>query len=348
MRESHIKFSHLSIFCAFLCALSLSGSVYRILPAKNNGILSESDKNVLVQNSIPSAGSGATVIVTAATFNYMDFLRNLRCTIKRSTPHEVVVFPLDMKTSKALKDENIPQISRFVKYNKYENRKTSEFNSLGFNYVSKLKLLVVQEVLRAGINVIYTDLDIIWCKDPVSHLLKYVNNTVDIAIQNDASRDSGKRNLNSGFYFARTSPRILRFYKTLLKYAFENEGINDQKSFIRIACTVAGPGKDLPFQSVREGEVRVCRWDKLVTLFALPLSLYPNGASFHDTTRMYQLPKGKILSMCQKKDIYIWHNNWSSANDKKTRFIAHKLWMIDDKSGKCKSRNTSVFDRNSK
>ncbi|KAI0557714.1 Nucleotide-diphospho-sugar transferase [Gracilaria domingensis] len=292
--------------------------------------LEDRDLDTLRIFSAPSSYfTRSTVIVTAATKNKVSFVQNLWCSVKNRSDRELVVAALDEDVVEELKSGEIPVLFSFLGLNKYSSTDASRFNTESFNFVSKLKLNVVLEILKAGYNVVFSDVDVLWCSDVVNHVEKYALENGQIVIQNDARREKGSLNLNSGFYFAASKPEVIDFFQSLYRFATreENQNINDQKAFIIEACK-SERGENWEYLRKDGVYARACRWSKILNIVTLPFNLYLNGGAILNETSIHMRGDNFIRSMCSNRSIYLWHNNWCGSNKKKKIFEKYGLWLI--------------------
>jgi hypothetical protein len=110
--------------------------------------------------------------------------------------------------------------------------------------VTVQKLRAVHLVLSMGYNVILTDGDVVWLKDPISYLTKALVGK-DAVFMCDSATESDEKNrdVNTGFYIMRSTAKTVQLLhpdrvKSILALTERDEGrvLNDQ---VNIRSTVA-------------------------------------------------------------------------------------------------------------
>ncbi|KAL3497935.1 hypothetical protein ACH5RR_040667 [Cinchona calisaya] len=74
------------------------------------------------------------------------------------------------------------------------------------------KIELVQTILHMGYNCIFTDIDILWFRDPFSHFLR----GADIQVSSDHYEHSStdlENIANTGFYYVKSNKKTIQFYK---------------------------------------------------------------------------------------------------------------------------------------
>lgn len=151
-----------------------------------------------------------------------------------------------------------------------------KFGSAAFVETSRRKSLLVLKVLRLGYSVLFSDVDVVWIKDPIPYLTPHQFDFVMQSDRHHSDLDAALNyNLNSGFYLARSSARSVTALKAIAKYA-EAIRRSEQKAFNYVLCGAfkdhhAGPGLRVGAQE--------CTYRKVgATVLALPLDSFPNGS----------------------------------------------------------------------
>ena len=102
------------------------------------------------------------------------------------------------------------------------------FGTHCFKSITKLKSRLVLQVLKLGYNVLWSDVDIVWFKDPLPEFEATGPGT--FPVQSDMSRPRYPNNggngslmpggaINSGFYIARAEPNIIEAFKAIIAQA---------------------------------------------------------------------------------------------------------------------------------
>lgn len=120
-----------------------------------------------------------------------------------------------------------------------ENKDISEEAKFGTNKkylsITYIKQIIVWKLLQGGFQVIFTDADIVWVKPGVTDYLRLLLSrmpTVDYI----GSLDYGealflKPYVNSGFYFVRPSPIMLKFFELIVANQIHGPKIVSQHIF---------------------------------------------------------------------------------------------------------------------
>lgn len=189
-----------------------------------------------------------------------------------------------------------------------------EYGTQGFRDVSKLKCQQVLRALRAGYDVIWSDVDIHWEKDPLPGLLEDVRRTkADIAIQSDAPvGQHPTSNINSGFYYVVRSNQTIAAFEEMVHHASLHPELSEQRSFDKVLC--GGKNK------VAE---RLCLDENNTTsTYVLDPDVYING----DYENKFQ----------DLGEVNIIHFNWRVGLTKKTEgFKKRGKWRLDENTGSC-------------
>lgn len=151
------------------------------------------------------------------------------------------------------------------------------FGTPAFLETSRRKSILVLKVLRLGYAVLFSDVDVVWVRNPLPPILQH--NRYHFVLQSDrAHLDSDTAlnyNLNSGFYLVRSSQPAITAMQAIVKYA-QALRRSEQKAFNYVLCGAfkdhhAGPG-------IRIGAEQ-CNYRKVgATAKLLPLDMFPNGS----------------------------------------------------------------------
>lgn len=197
------------------------------------------------------------------------------------------------------------------------------FGTKCFQRVTKVKSRIVLKILKLGYNVLLSDVDTYWFRNPIPFLNSF-GHAVLVA-QSDEYQEQGPinlpRRLNSGFYYAHSDNQTIAAIDKVVKHA-ETSGLSEQPSFYDILCGKGG--------SNRVSDNKCVEPEANVTVHFLDRNLFPNGAYqnlWQDKT---------VKATCLKKGCYIIHNNWISGRLKKlTRQVLSGLWEYDPSTRMC-------------
>lgn len=293
----------------------------------------QNDMESVVRKATRKVGGRRVVVLTAVTGHYKDFVENLRCWMKTGAKTELVVVALDDDMKNYAKEQGFLVIDRA----KEEEKGNREFGGDGFNRVTKRKLEVIADVLNLGLDVVFTDVDMVWCGDVVKDLVKRGKQGGQLVlVQNDNGKE-GQRvvRFNSGFYYARSGRHVQHLFREMVEYGnrSHNRRHNDQVVFNQMACKPVGGGKQLSVDQHGKGQnIIVCEWRQVVHIQTLPLTVYTNGASWTQPNNRSQL-----ATRCINRDIRVFHNNWSRGQEEKlNRMYQAQLWLWDNNHRRCR------------
>lgn len=190
-----------------------------------------------------------------------------------------------------------------------------------FNSTAKKKIAAVKTALKTGLDVLFSDTDIFWCKDAgtfLNDLLEHEHyRDADVLIQPDA----GYRTLNSGFFFVRSSVRALALFNQLLGHVAL--GAHDHDVVNKVICESEygdrknhEPYGEVPFRCESHGAV----------IRVLPSQLFPSGKEQFGYVKVFSHSRSALKAMCKRKDFVILSNNFIHTSRKKARLIQKELW----------------------
>lgn len=273
-----------------------------------------------ITNLLPlKSGPENTIVLTAATIKYKDSLMSFICNLRRLNIHHVVVAALDEdlyhfgieRGLPVFRDDDFPDVEA--------DDCDDGFGGTCFSKVTKLKSRAALKILRMGYNVLWSDCDIIWFKDPTLELLHYGPRTLPIQ-SNEPSADyaaNGYRRINSGFYLARSEPETIAAFTAIVQHAKKSK-LTEQPSFWDILCS----GRENPQFNDD------CVWKDRLKVVVLDRWLYPNGKIFgiwNSSDIVHDYP-----------DLRILHNNWIHGQPAKiARAKSRNLWFFDENNGIC-------------
>lgn len=272
-----------------------------------------------------------TVLLTALNYGYRGFLMNWACNMRQLAVSNFIVAALDEELYRFAFTRGLPVYYENTIFasagggeggNGEMNQSILAHATYGtdaFKLLTKMKSRVVVRLLRRGVNVLWTDCDIIYFRNPLSDLWAY---NVDLAIQSNAPDDeplNARRRLNSGLYLARSSKHMIAAFDAVIRFATRSR-MSEQPCFYDVMC-----GK--------QGETAVgddgCVYNDSVTIRLLDRNKYPNGI----TAGIWNTTDGHITK--QWPHLFVLHNNWVVGKEKKPRFERHGFTFFDDRSETC-------------
>lgn len=322
-------------------------------------LLPQNDRKVLSRQSFPvgDANRRRVVIVTAASHDVSHFVKNLRCFVRQTTKKDIVLFSLDSNMTKFAKREGIQRIDwHSIKKNhsfaSIEKKLSNDsnphlFGSQSFSSISLSKLDIVLQILRTGLDVIFTDVDIVWCKDIHKQFKQLLNKhpTFDIFMQSNTKSEGKLAQLNTGFYYVKSTPHVLRLFDGLIKASdkWNSRSGDDQTLFWGYACSGGNnKGNGNGVTNMNEGKNGsnpqfLCQWNNgSVSIMFLPIKEFPNGASDPEGRSLVHIPKGYYRKVCKNKQLSIWHVNYCKGDMKERRLREQNVWISHD-NGTCDS-----------
>ncbi|CAN8068213.1 unnamed protein product [Agarophyton chilense] len=211
----------------------------------------------------------------------------------------------------------------------------AEFGTQQFNLLSKKKLAAVKAVLDAGLDVLFTDADVVWCRRAFPHVARLVDNApADLLVQTAWPRSL----LNSGFYYVRSNHATRALFNAFLTFPHDSE--NDQVIFNRVLCNPKFGGSVLDNLSsadshsnhtpnVKRGPTPLgCRWRQATAHLFSPL-LFPTGGEVIHGEKIFHLPRNRIMHMCDAGSPLVMHNNCILSNKKMARFVVKGIWYVN-------------------
>ncbi|KAL9226360.1 hypothetical protein vseg_002183 [Gypsophila vaccaria] len=268
------------------------------------------------------ADKNNTIVLAIAGYSYKDMLMSWVCRLRHLTVHNFLVCALDDETYQFAMLQGLPVFkdSLAPKNISFDD---CHFGTTCFQKVTKTKSRLVLQILEMRYNVLLSDVDVYWFKNPLP-LFQTFGPAV-LAAQSDEYNQTVPinlpRRLNSGFYFARSDKPTIAALEKVVKHA-STSNLSEQPSFYDTLCGQGG--------SNRVGNNRCWEPTTNLTVQFLDRDLFPNGA--------YQelWNEKSVKETCLKKGCYVLHNNWISGRLKKLqRQVRAGLWDYDTSSRMC-------------
>ena len=140
------------------------------------------------------ADSKNLVILSFVDFAYVELAINLHESLQALHITNFLFISADAKAFEVLKRRGIE--SFLYQHSQINTDEASKFYSDDFKLKTSIKIKIITAALRLGFQVLFTDADVVYLRNPIPHLTSF--NNADLVIQNDTS--SG---LNSGFLLVR-------------------------------------------------------------------------------------------------------------------------------------------------
>ncbi|XP_009613950.1 beta-arabinofuranosyltransferase RAY1 isoform X2 [Nicotiana tomentosiformis] len=268
------------------------------------------------------ADKNKTVVLAVVGYSYKEMLMSWVCRLNHLQISNFLVCALDDN----IYDFSILQGLPVFKYANLETKISFDnchFGTECFQKVTKVKSRIVLQILKLGYNVLMSDVDIYWFKNPLP-LLSSFGPAVLVA-QSDEYKLTGPinlpRRLNSGFYYAYSDVTTIAALEKVVKHA-ANSNLSEQPSFYDTLCGEGGYN--------RIDDSRCLEPQTNVTVQFLDRDLFPNGA-YKD---LWQ--ESNVKEACLMKGCFIIHNNWISGRRKKLeRQVPSGLWEYDMSTRMC-------------
>ncbi|CAN8062254.1 unnamed protein product [Agarophyton chilense] len=266
-----------------------------------------------------------TVILSAMNFGYRDIMMNWVCNMRELKIMNFVVAAFDAQLYRYAFLRGVPvYLETTMMFN--SSVLDASYGTDSFKQLSKLKSRIVLRVLKLGYDVVWTDTDIVWFRNPLNDLKGH---NADLIIQSnapDGENANEKRRINSGFYLVHRNNRTINAFEDIIAFA-KQSNMSEQPCFYDVICGKKGERK--------VGNDR-CLYGEM-TLQLLDRNLYPNG----NTHRIWELPAGTIL--LEFPNLFILHNNWiKGSREKQKRLKMHGFLMFDKDLGICKYASLSA------
>lgn len=316
---------------------NLSGPHYHASgSAKRLGLLLKNLTATAV--TVQNVTNSPVVVTVAVNYAYRNLALNFVCNLKRLSISNYLILAMDNAVYQYLAKRkanvffhtlhlpesllNAGQTRRRLLQQRGENEDI--FGSSAFIETSRRKSLLVLKVLRLGYTVVFSDVDVVWVRNPIPALLKHPS---DFVLQSDRSykdEDSPLNyNLNSGLYLARSSPATVSTMQAIIKYA-QAIRRSEQKAFNYVLCGAfkdhhAGPG-------LRIGSNQCMYVNAQVSALALPLESFPNGSdeTLWNSTSNFATAHPHVLAL---------HANYASGRAEKVdRLRSIGFWFHSDTS----------------
>lgn len=256
-----------------------------------------------------------TIILSALNFGYRGILQNWVCNMRHLGISNFVIAALDADLYKFAFTRGLPTYMENTILQGLNSSLISDasYGTDAFKQLTKMKSRVVVRLMKHGLNVVWTDCDIIWFKNPLPDMWGYGK---DLVIQTNAPDNepmNGRRRINSGFYLARANEATIKAFEDIIEFASKSR-MTEQPCFYDIMCGKEG-------QTV-VGDT-MCKYNGMVVEL-LDRHKYPNGI----TDGIWDSPPGTIHQ--KFPELFVLHNNWvKGAGAKRDRFERHKFIMYD-------------------
>lgn len=263
------------------------------------------------------------VVLVGVTSAYSDMLLSFVCRARTLGIHNLLVAALDETAYQTAFMQGLPVFYEVA------NRKpvlvgnnTCEYGSTCFQVTTKLKLQFVLRILKKGYNVLWSDIDMVWYKDPFPHLISY--GPASFPIQSDEPNlylpANGVGRIDTGFYYARANRLVIKAFTQIVEHA-RTSNEPEPLSFYNVLCGESGQKRQKSSE---------CRHKNGLQTVFLDRQVFANGI-----VNGYWW-NSNVAEVCMSKGVYVLHNNWLHGKDSKvSRQKANNVWYYNDVERMC-------------
>ena len=257
------------------------------------------------------------IVVLVTNYAYADFVVNWLCTSGNVLSLKAVVIAEDPELHEFLSAAGVPSIDGRL-FNISASSKDFEYASKGFEVVSNMKTRAVQAVLSMGFNVLFTDADIVFKRDP----FLYLRRDVDFEFQTDSGHIEflPEDNPCTGFFYMRANNKTVPF----LERSFDTQRSQQQNvAIILHEMMSSGEAVYIPHSS------RAPQLQDTLTFRQLPLLSFPPGdvlyaEDFEQRRSAADVPLVNV------------HANWIAGSDlKRKKLHEYGLWKVNKTKASC-------------
>ena len=194
-----------------------------------------------MRDLLPLVARNNMVVVTGVTYAYRDVLMNFVCNLRRLGIYDhLLIAAFDEETYRFGFRMGLPVFfydSQTQSQSIDTGAREAAYGSEGFKSLTKLKSQIVLQILRMGYDVIWSDTDIVWYRNPLPLLAEMPS---DLVVQSNAPwpdepSANGPLRINSGFYRVRSTPATLAAFEAIVGHA-RSSSMSEQPSFYIVLC----------------------------------------------------------------------------------------------------------------
>jgi len=309
----------------------------------------------------PGVGGSPTVVMTAGNWAYRDLLGNFACHLRRVGRHRrFLVIAFDAPTAAYVRGVlgQVAVLSPAVPDGEPPAGALADYSGAAFAVIARRKLAAVRTALAGGVDVLFSDPDVVWCADAAAEAGAWMasraasaagaaglpaaaaGGTAGAASPGVAFQSDYPGNfLCSGFYLARARRDVVALFDALA--AWPGRG-DDQAAVNALLCDPSAGG-------ARVGE-GTCRSAGGVAGVILPPDRFLNGATTWadgagTDKRLWYYGRAVLAAQCPSMggggtppaaaagtaaDRVVLHNNhiWPGAL-KGPRLVTQGFWFFD-------------------
>ncbi|VFQ87692.1 unnamed protein product [Cuscuta campestris] len=301
----HLSSKEQKLFTCIVTSLGSAeeGSKHFPLPDNLNRAIPISLRVLTLESllSLCADKKNKTIVLAVVGYNYKDMLMSWACRMRHLKVSNFLVCALDNEVY----DFSILQGLPVFKYSSTETKISYDdchFGTECFKRVTKMKSRMVLKILKMGYNVLMSDVDIYWFKNPLPFLSSF--GPAVLVAQSDEYNLTGAINLpgrlNSGFYYAHSDNATIVAFQKVVIHATAST-LSEQPSFYDTLCGAGG--------SNRVGEDGCLEPTTKLRVHFLDRDHFPNGGLWEEV--------GNAKEACEIKGCFVLHNNWVSGRRKK-------------------------------
>ncbi len=300
------------------------------------------------------ADNNSLIIVYAASIEYLDLTLNFFCNLKQlHIESNSILVAMDDKMYDIAKEIGIQVLfdASFSDSDDQSNNSCGNFRSSCFTKRTHLKTFIVVTLLHSGHHILFSDVDVIWLRDPRENMWN-ISTPGKLIIQSDdpISVSSPAKMTNSGFFLARSDHATLTTFENILSVS-QHSNLTQQVFFDAILCGgFVNKGRRMKFpcnEAVCGQQTNHTRCERIVA------DTHQQQNSFTLITQTLSrddFPNGRWQFIFSSDDVrrsfpnaYVIHNNWIMGLDTKvSRLRAQGLWYVDTRTQRKCVRNPPV------
>ena len=269
------------------------------------------------------ADDSQTIVLTGLLGNYIDFLMNWVCQLRKLGVHNILIAAFDEEAYRLSFLRGLPVFLFEAPKMASDTNASCHYGTQCFRAATKMKSRATLQALEQGYNVLFSDTDIVWFENVLPAVQQLSASNDALLVQSNEPNANmpanGKRRINSGFYFARANNKTVEAFRAIVEHSSTTR-FSEQPSFYDVLCGVDGRHKV---------GANACQLPAGVRTLFLDRDVYPNGKH----RELWAAPDVRAAALAVGAKIL--HNNWAvGAELKRNRHAV--FWHWDEKLQMCK------------
>lgn len=232
-----------------------------------------------------------TIFLTITNDGYSDYTKNMLKSLGNlNLDKKILIMCLDNKSNEYFKSNGYFTYCININLTNFTEFGTNDFAKFGY-----IKLWILNQLILKNYNILYTDSDIYYNKNPFTYIQSLYNEEGDIWIQNDTIYDDNYQNLCTGFMYIRSNNSTKKYFN------IDYPEFTERYKY----CTQAADQTYINLYVT-----------KYLNTKLLPLKYFPNGNYFYNFEN--NIKENNILV----------HFNWVVGHQKKERMKKYGMWLI--------------------